>query len=77
MKNTIDRNPIAQTPTGKIALKGKVFNYKTAELDVPRNWLDLKITNEKGDLIEVYFNPKRADLLREVRKQVKLYRWVK
>jgi hypothetical protein len=77
METIIAENTVSSTPKGKIALKGKIFNYKTAQLKTPHNWLDLKITNEKGDLIEVFFNPKRADILREVKKQVRLYGWVR
>jgi hypothetical protein len=77
MEAAIAENPVSSTPKGKISLKGKIFIYKTAQLKTPHNWLDLKITNEKGDLIEVFFNPKRADIMREVKKQVRLYKWVK
>jgi hypothetical protein len=61
---------------GEINFDGKVFKYKTAPRKLPHKWLDLEITNAKGETIKVYFNPRRQHLKKEIKKQVRFHKWI-
>ena len=61
---------------GEINFDGKVFKYKTSPRKLPHDWLDLEITNAKGETIKVYFNPKRQRLQKEIKKHVRFQKWI-
>jgi hypothetical protein len=77
METLIDEPKTIGSSRGKIALNGKIFMYRTIPKEVPFGWFDLEIKNEKGDTIQIHFNPRRQHLEKEIKRHLKLYKWIK
>ena len=61
----------------KVTIEGKVFKYKITPRTKPFNWADLEIINDRGQSITIFFYPRRQSLLKEIKRNLKLYKWIK
>jgi hypothetical protein len=62
---------------GEVTIGGKVFRYKITPRTRPYNWTDLEIIDEKSQTIKIFFNPKRQSLMKEITRELRLYKWIK
>ena len=62
---------------GEVTIGGKVFKYRITPREHPYNWADLEITNDKSQSIKIFFNPKRQRLLKEITRELRMYKWIK
>jgi hypothetical protein len=60
----------------EILLEGKLFKYKTTTRKLPHGWFDLEISNREGKSIIVYFNPKRQNIIKEIRRWARFHKWI-
>jgi hypothetical protein len=77
MESYIDDVKIVKSEKGQVTIEGKVFKYKITPRSRPFNWADLEITNDRGQSITIFFNPRRQSLLKEIKRNLKLYKWIK
>ena len=77
MQTILEEVKVEKSQRGEVSIEGKIFKYKITPRDKPCNWADLEILNEKGQSIKIFFNPRRQTLLKEIKRNLKLYKWIK
>jgi hypothetical protein len=77
METYVDDLNVAKAEKGQVTIEGKVFRYKVTPRTRPLNWADLEITNDRGQSITIFFNTRRQSLLKEIKRNLKLYKWIK
>ena len=77
MEALLEEYKVNQALSGRLVFNGKIFRYKATQCKVPYGWFDLEIKNEQGKSIQIFFNPKRQHLEKEIKRQLKLYKWIK
>jgi hypothetical protein len=76
----METHPDTGTPkvhSGEMIFDGKTFCYKVTMRTHPAKWADLEITNDRKQSITVFFNPSKQRLVKEIKRVLKLYKWIK
>jgi hypothetical protein len=77
METHLEDVKVTKADRGQVTIEGKVFKYKITPRTKPFNWADLEIINDRGQAITIFFNPRRQSLLKEIKRNLKLYKWIK
>jgi hypothetical protein len=62
---------------GEVTFAGKNFKYKITMRSHPNKWADLEITNDRHQSITIFFNPSKQNLMKEIKRVLRLYKWIK